>query len=53
MTTSSTERLWNPLDPAFRADPYRFYDRLRTDPQRRIFYIEWARARITAMSRAR
>lgn len=26
-----TARLWNPLDPAFRADPYPFYDRLRTE----------------------
>lgn len=26
-----SERLWNPLDPAFRADPYPFYDRLRAE----------------------
>jgi cytochrome P450 len=26
-----TELLWNPADPAFRADPYPFYDRLRTE----------------------
>ena len=25
------ERLWDPADPAFRADPYPFYDRLRTE----------------------
>ena len=25
------ELLWDPLDPAFRADPYPFYDRLRTE----------------------
>jgi cytochrome P450 len=25
------EILWNPFDPAFRADPYPFYDRLRTE----------------------
>lgn len=31
MATASGERLWNPLDPAFRADPYPFYDRLRTE----------------------
>jgi cytochrome P450 len=30
MTTASTERLWDPTDPAFRADPYPFYRRLRT-----------------------
>ena len=28
---ASTERLWDPLDPAFRADPYPFYDRLRAE----------------------
>jgi cytochrome P450 len=27
----SPEQLWNPLDPVFRADPYPFYDRLRTE----------------------
>jgi cytochrome P450 len=26
-----SERLWDPSDPAFRADPYPFYDRLRTE----------------------
>jgi cytochrome P450 len=26
-----SELLWNPHDPAFRADPYPFYDRLRTE----------------------
>ncbi len=26
-----SELLWNPFDPAFRADPYPFYDRLRTE----------------------
>lgn len=26
-----TERLWDPFDPAFRADPYPYYDRLRTE----------------------
>ena len=30
MTDTST-LLWNPFDPAFRADPYPFYDRLRTE----------------------
>ena len=25
------ERLWDPFDPAFRADPYPYYDRLRTE----------------------
>jgi cytochrome P450 len=25
------DQLWNPFDPAFRADPYPFYDRLRTE----------------------
>jgi hypothetical protein len=25
-----TDRLWDPSDPAFRADPYPYYDRLRT-----------------------
>ncbi|CAN5488492.1 cytochrome P450 [soil metagenome] len=25
------EQLWNPFDPAFRANPYPFYDRLRTE----------------------
>lgn len=25
------DQLWNPHDPGFRADPYRFYDRLRTE----------------------
>lgn len=25
------ERLWDPFDPAFRADPYPFYDRLRAE----------------------
>ena len=25
------ERLWDPSDPAFRANPYPFYDRLRTE----------------------
>lgn len=28
---TTAERLWNPLDPAFRANPYPFYDRLRTE----------------------
>jgi cytochrome P450 len=27
----SPEQLWNPFDPAFRADPYPFYDRLRNE----------------------
>lgn len=27
----SGERLWDPSDPAFRANPYPFYDRLRTE----------------------
>ena len=32
MTDSTTdELLWNPHDPAFRADPHPFYDRLRSD----------------------
>ena len=32
----STE-LWRPADPAFRADPYPFYERLRsTDPAHRL-----------------
>jgi cytochrome P450 len=26
-----TQRLWDPADPAFRANPYPFYDRLRTE----------------------
>ena len=26
-----SQRLWDPADPAFRADPYPFYDRLRTE----------------------
>jgi cytochrome P450 len=26
-----TDTLWDPFDPAFRADPYPFYDRLRTE----------------------
>lgn len=30
MTAPDSGRLWDPLDPAFRADPYPFYDRLRT-----------------------
>ena len=30
-TAVDPEPLWNPFDPAFRADPYPFYDRLRTD----------------------
>ena len=29
--TEQAERLWNPFDPEFRADPYPFYDRLRTE----------------------
>ncbi|MCB0998406.1 MAG: cytochrome P450 [Ilumatobacteraceae bacterium] len=29
MTSSSTAPLFNPFDPAFRADPYPFYDQLR------------------------
>ncbi|HUF85545.1 MAG TPA: cytochrome P450 [Acidimicrobiia bacterium] len=28
---ATTERLWDPTDPAFRADPYPFYDRLRVE----------------------
>ena len=28
--TAAGEQLWEPHDPAFRADPYPFYDRLRT-----------------------
>ncbi|CAB4602860.1 MAG: cytochrome P450 [Actinobacteria bacterium] len=33
MTSASTAPLFNPFDPAFRADPYPFYDVLRTqDP---------------------
>jgi cytochrome P450 len=31
MSTDSGELLFNPFDPAFRADPYPFYDRLRTE----------------------
>lgn len=30
-TGSTGERLWDPFDPAFRADPYPAYDRLRTE----------------------
>ena len=26
-----SQRLWDPADPAFRANPYPFYDRLRTE----------------------
>ena len=29
--TPEHERLWDPFDAAFRADPYPFYDRLRTE----------------------
>jgi cytochrome P450 len=29
--TASIERLWDPMDPAFRANPYPFYDRLRSE----------------------
>jgi cytochrome P450 len=29
--TDRTELLWNPADPAFRANPYPFYDRLRAE----------------------
>ena len=29
--TEPSERLWNPFDPEFRADPYPYYDRLRTE----------------------
>jgi cytochrome P450 len=36
-TAENVEPLWNPLDPGFRADPYRRYERLRTlDPVHRI-----------------
>lgn len=28
---AATAPLWNPFDPEFRADPYPFYDRLRTE----------------------
>ena len=28
--SSTSENLWDPFDPAFRADPYPYYDRLRT-----------------------
>ncbi|MAT06793.1 MAG: cytochrome P450 [Acidimicrobiaceae bacterium] len=31
MSSTTSERLWDPFDPAFRADPYPFYDRLRTE----------------------
>ena len=31
MATASDERLWDPGDPAFRADPYPTYHRLRTE----------------------
>src|SRR5262245_51546398 len=30
-TDHRTERLWDPSDPAFRANPYPFYDRLRAE----------------------
>jgi cytochrome P450 len=30
-TATAGDRLWDPLDPAFRADPYPFYDRLRSE----------------------
>jgi cytochrome P450 len=30
-STEPAERLWNPFDPEFRADPYPWYDRLRTE----------------------
>jgi cytochrome P450 len=30
-TTEPSERLWNPFDPDFRADPYPYYDRLRIE----------------------
>lgn len=30
-TSGTGERLWDPFDPAFRADPYPAYDRLRTE----------------------
>ena len=30
-TNHQTTRLWDPADPAFRANPYPFYDRLRTE----------------------
>jgi cytochrome P450 len=30
-TIQPSERLWNPFDPEFRADPYPYYDRLRTE----------------------
>jgi cytochrome P450 len=30
-TNRQAVRLWDPADPAFRADPYPFYDRLRTE----------------------
>ena len=36
MSTPTTPLLFNPFDPAFRADPYPFYDRLRAaEPVRR------------------
>jgi cytochrome P450 len=31
MSARIEQRLWDPSDPAFRADPYPFYDRLRTE----------------------
>lgn len=31
MTTLDPETLWNPFDPDFRADPYPYYDRLRSE----------------------
>ncbi len=31
MSTNADELLFNPFDPAFRANPYPFYDRLRTE----------------------
>ena len=31
MSTAPSDRLWDPFDPAFRADPYPFYDRLRAE----------------------
>jgi cytochrome P450 len=36
-TERPTDRLWDPFDPEFRANPYPFYDRLRTEaPVHRI-----------------
>ncbi len=36
-SADTTAPLWNPLDPDFRSDPYRWYERLRTlDPVHRI-----------------